>query len=290
MPFTASGTEDTPRVRNPLAEDEPFLRGSLLDTLARRAEFNLARMQGNVRLFEIGNAFIPSTERLPREEVRVGALVMGARRPVHFTEPQPPAFDVWDAREIAERMAAAAFPGEPIAFEAGDAPAVWTVHVGSRGLVGHVERLTLDRPVWASEAFGVELTLGQLVSDDVAPPRQHAHTHTVQRAAAPTAGIRVRPLPVTPAAEFDLALLVPDAVPAAKVESVLRSSGGDLLEACALFDEFRGAGVPTGSRSLAWRLTFRHPERTLKEKEIDGRRARLLESLASQLGVVPRAT
>jgi phenylalanyl-tRNA synthetase beta chain len=95
-------------------------------------------------------------------------------------------------------------------------------------------------------------------------------------------------MPVTPAAEFDLALLVPDAVLAAQVEDVLRSVSGPQLERCELFDEFRGQGVSAGTRSLAWRLTFRHPERTLREKEIEGRRVLLLKTLEGQLGVRPR--
>jgi phenylalanyl-tRNA synthetase beta chain len=70
----------------------------------------------------------------------------------------------------------------------------------------------------------------------------------------------------------------------------LREASGDLLEALELFDEFRGKGVPDGFRSLAWRLTFRHPERTLKEKEIEGRRQRLLQTLDRELGVRPRAS
>jgi phenylalanyl-tRNA synthetase beta chain len=97
-------------------------------------------------------------------------------------------------------------------------------------------------------------------------------------------------LPTTPAAEFDLALLVPDSTTAAAVEAALRQAGGELLEEVQLFDEFRGAGVPAGSRSLAWRLTFRHPERTLREKEIEGRRSRLLEILEKELGIRPRAS
>jgi phenylalanyl-tRNA synthetase beta chain len=100
--------------------------------------------------------------------------------------------------------------------------------------------------------------------------------------------VRYRALPVTPAAEFDLALLVPDAVLAAQVEEVLRTVSGAQLERCELFDEFRGNGVPAGTRSLAWRLTFRHPERTLREKEIEGRRTLLLKTLEAQLGVRPR--
>lgn len=293
MPFTSTGDAHTPRVRNPLADDEPYLRASLLDTLARRAEYNLARMQGNVRLFEVGNAFVGAPGRLPREDVRVAALVMGARRPPHFTEPQPPAFDIWDAKAIAEEMVASVFPGETAALIPNDDDiVVWTITCGTRGRVGHVARVALDKPVWASDAFGVELTIANMSADDVAPAGAHAHASAAQltRPPAASAGIRVKPLPVTPAAEIDLALLVPDGTSAGAVEATLRTAGGDLIERVALFDEFRGAGVPEGHRSLAWRLTFRHPERTLKEKEIEGRRARLLDTLDKELGIRPRAS
>jgi len=291
MPFTSRGDERTPRVRNPLAEDEPFLRAALLDTLARRAEYNLSRMQGNIRLFETGNAFVASSGRLPREEVRVAALVMGARRPPHFTEPQPPVFDAWDAKGIAEQMAAAVFPGHRVSLAAAnDGPVIWTIEVEERGRVGHVERVQLDRPVWAADAFGVEITIDVMSAEDVAEHGQHAHGTRTARATSASAGIRVRALPVTPAAEFDLALLVPDGVAASAVESAMRSASGELLEKMVLFDEFRGLGVAPGYRSLAWRLTFRHPERTLRDKEIEGRRSRLLETLDKELGIRPRAS
>ena len=111
--------------------------------------------------------------------------------------------------------------------------------------------------------------------------------------AGPTADeprfVHVRALPVTPAAEFDLALLVPDNLSAAAVEAAMTKVAGPMLEQIVLFDEFRGTGVPAGTRSLAWRLTFRHPERTLRDKEIDGRRSQLLKTLESELGVIPRS-
>jgi phenylalanyl-tRNA synthetase beta chain len=289
MPFTSTGGPDAPRVRNPLAEDEPFLRSSLLDTLARRAEYNLARMQGHVRLFEIGNAFLPAAGRLPREEVRAAALLMGARRPPHFSEPQPPSFDQWDARHLAERMVAAAFPGRAAHFEAAGEAHAWRIVIDGSP-IGRVGPVAIDRPEWASAAFGVEVTLGVMPSDDVAPAGRHAHSEAPSRPASIWSGIRYRPLPSTPAAEFDLALVVPHAVYAADVEAAMRQAVGDLLERVLLFDEYEGAGVPPGTRSLAWRLTLRHPERTLRDKEIEGRRARLLEVLDRELGVRPRAS
>jgi phenylalanyl-tRNA synthetase beta chain len=86
----------------------------------------------------------------------------------------------------------------------------------------------------------------------------------------------------------DFALLVPDRVSAAQVERVLRASGGELLERLEVFDEYLGEHVPAGYRSVGWRLTLRDPVRTLREKEIEGRRQKILRSLENELGVRPR--
>jgi phenylalanyl-tRNA synthetase beta chain len=107
----------------------------------------------------------------------------------------------------------------------------------------------------------------------------------------PEAGRKpTRALPATPAVQVDLALVVPDDVPAARLAESIREHAGDLLEDLELFDEFRGQGVEQGQRSLAWRLTFRHPERTLRDKEIDARRTKLLKALEGELGVRQRTS
>jgi phenylalanyl-tRNA synthetase beta chain len=56
-----------------------------------------------------------------------------------------------------------------------------------------------------------------------------------------------------------------------------------------VFDVYEGPGVDAGHRSVAWRLTLRHPERTLRDKEIDGRRAKILSALQSELNVRQRS-
>ena len=251
------------------------------------------RQRGSVRLFEIGSTFAKTANVLPKEEVRLGVLVLGARRPVHFTEPSPPDVDAWDAKALAELAVAAAFPGalvkldEP-ATETGDtSPVLWRILVQGTPR-GVVRAMALDAPVWAAPAFGVELTLGVMPSAFVA--EKGAHAHAAERAPAKRHFVQYATLPVMEASQFDLALLVGNELPAGDVERVLRKNAGDLLESLVLFDEFRGAGVPDGKRSLAWRLTFRHPERTLRDKEIDGRRSMLLKALEKELGVVPRST
>ncbi|HUQ81202.1 MAG TPA: hypothetical protein VM076_08695, partial [Gemmatimonadaceae bacterium] len=85
-----------------------------------------------------------------------------------------------------------------------------------------------------------------------------------------------------------LALIVPETLQSADVERVIRNNGGDLLERLTLFDEFRGQGLPAGTRSLAWRLTFRDASRTLREREIEGRTNKILRALDGELGVRQR--
>ena len=293
IPFVAGGEKHV-RLLNPLAENEAHLRRTLLETLARRAEFNLSHMQGDIRLFEIGAVFERGAGAIPDEHVHVAALVMGARNPAHFADGKPAPIDEWDAKAIALQVSELAAGGQAVSLQpASGSGVLWRITIDGVAR-GAVSRVALDAPVWASPAFGVELDLGRVSNDDIAAPGSHAHALAGSGAhgVAPAAGMRAkyRPLPTTPASEFDLALLVPPGVVAAQVEQVIRDAAGDLLERLAAFDVYEGEGVPEGHRSVAWRLTLRHPERTLRDKEIDGRRSRILSALQTGLHVRQRTT
>jgi len=287
MPFVHADDDMHVRVANPLAENEAYLRRSLLETLARRAEFNLSHRTGDIRVFEIGSAFEPSKDSsMPREQLRLGILMMGRRRPAHFTEPEPPLIDEWDMKAIAHASASAVYGANDLEFVPGDGRMLWQVRTNDR-VVGTVVRMSLDAPVWAAPAFGFELVLGEMETSAAAPKGQHEYVEPSSSGRAPVS--RYRALPTMPAAEFDLALLVPKGTTVAQVERVIRDSAGELLERLDLFDEYTGAGVDEQHRSLAWRLTFRHPERTLRDKEIEGRRNKILGALQQELHVRQRS-
>src|SRR5690606_14661363 len=72
-----------------------------------------------------------------------------------------------------------------------------------------------------------------------------------------------------PAIRRDLAFIVPERVPASRVDALLRSEAGPLLEELVLFDVYSGPPVPAGRRSLAYSATFRAPDRTLTVVEVD---------------------
>jgi phenylalanyl-tRNA synthetase beta chain len=125
--------------------------------------------------------------------------------------------------------------------------------------------------VWSAPAFGIEIDLTEASARNAAAPAYRA-------------------LPNTPPVEADLALLVPLGTSAEKIEKIIRAEAGDLLESVVLFDEFKGKGIPEGTRSLAWRLTFRSSERTLKDKEVQGRTSKIVRSLEEKLGVRQRTS
>ena len=291
LPFVNGDDATHVRVANPMADNEAHLRVSIMESLSRSAEFNLAHMEGNVRLFEVGAVFSRARDdRLPVERNSVGILVMGERRPPHFTEPKPPRYDQWDAKALAERLTEIAAPSAPSALVPADSVAqangtLWIIELDGKPR-GIVRALSLDAPVWAAPAFGIELDLGVVSSADVAPRGKAIHGQTPPP--PPEKHVPFAPLPSTPAAHIDLALVVPNSLVAADVERVIRSNGGDLLERLVLFDEFRGQGLPPDTRSLAWRLTFRDASRTLRDKEIEGRTNKILRALEGELGVRQR--
>jgi phenylalanyl-tRNA synthetase beta chain len=200
--------------------------------------------------------------------MHVAALVMGQRTPTHFTRPNPESYDEWDIKYLAESVATSAFPGSQVTLKPGAGAVLWDVVVEGK-TVGAARRLTLDAPVWAHPAFGLEINL-ESVEQTAARPRTY------------------KPIPATPRAQVDLALVAATHVTAAQIEGVIRREAGVLLETLTLFDEFVGRGIPEGSRSLAWALTFRDPERTLKDKEVQEKAERIVKALEGELGVRQR--
>ncbi|MFI5213973.1 MAG: phenylalanine--tRNA ligase subunit beta [Gemmatimonadales bacterium] len=259
-----------PAVLNPLSQGEAYLRHDLLAGLARRVEHNWRQMTRDVRLFEIGHVFDKTRgarrERvgekehvLPGEENRVAGVITGARRPPHWSEPEPPDSDLFDVKAALEAVVALARAGASIA-ETADG---FTINDGG-AVVGRAHALTADRPAWAAPVYGFELTLKD---------------ETVARARRAVA------LSEWPAIERDVALVLRDGVRAGDVERTLREAAGALLERLWAFDEYRGSPLAAGERSVAWRMVFRAGDRTLREEEADQAMAKAVKAVQEAHGV-----
>jgi phenylalanyl-tRNA synthetase beta chain len=259
VPLGPCAGEDCVEIKNPLSQDEAFLRTALLPALVRRVEHNWRMQQREVRLFEIGHVFRRAGEALPVEEAAVAGVVTGARRPEHWSEPKPPDADLFDARTLFEAAVAEGRPGATIVAEGDHLVA----KDASGQQVGWAGELAADRPAWGARVFGFELKV----------------------AASTPAPLKVELLPAWPAVEQDVALVLPDGLAVAAVEASLRAGAGALLESLRPFDEYRGAPLPAGQRSVAWRLVFRASDRTLREKEVEAALSRALAEVERRHGV-----
>jgi phenylalanyl-tRNA synthetase beta chain len=260
LPLGSADGSDSVKLLNPLSADDAWLRRRLLPGLVRLVEGNWANHVEDVRLFEIGTGFAADAPgRRPREEQRVAAVLTGRREPEHWTGTGEDRFDLWDLKGRFDAAVALAIPGGVVQVERN----AWVARNAEGRIVGEAGPLAADAPPWAAPLFGFELVL------DPSPRRPPQFT----------------PLPATPASERVLALLLPDGVTAARVEDVLRRAGPALLESVEVESDYRGSGLPAGTRSVAFRLTFRAPDRTLRDVEVDQAEARLLAALAEELQV-----
>jgi phenylalanyl-tRNA synthetase beta chain len=98
----------------------------------------------------------------------------------------------------------------------------------------------------------------------------------------------VAPVPAFPPVKEDLAVIVDEGVPGARVQAVIEGAGGKLLAGLTLFDVYRGVQVGDGKKSLAYGLTYQAPDRTLTDAEVAKARARIVRRLQEELGATLR--
>ena len=265
-------SEGEVRLQNPLSQEEPVLRREILPSLLRRIEYNLARGNRDLRIFEVATAFHASPDgQVPGEDARVAVAATGSRAPGHWSQTTE-SFDIWDLKGALEALAAEAWgdevvmaPGDRDGFVPGMALQLRRQDGSILGWGGVIHPGRLDVPPWAGQVLGLELTLP---GAPIRRPDQAA-----------------MPLAAFPAVERDLALIVPGDVPAGELEHTAREAAGALLEAVTIFDHYQGDELAPGTRSLAFRFRFRSPERTLTDDEVERATRRITARLAEERGV-----
>jgi phenylalanyl-tRNA synthetase beta chain len=296
-------------VANPLSEDEPLLRTTLLPGLFRVLTRNVGRGFADIALYEIGLVFRPrpgaadsapilpvdrgptvaelaSLEAaLPDQPLRVGAVMAGARELNGWWGTGRPA-DWSDAIEAARavgricrvRLDVRADKHAP--WHPGRCAAIYAQVTDSdgprEGLAGHAGELH-PRVI---QAFGLpERTCAMELDLSV--------MFTAAEAAGP---VQAPQLSGYPLATQDVALIVDASVPAAEVESALVAGAPkELLEGVRLFDVYTGAQVGEDRKSLAYTLRFRAPDRTLTAAEATAARDAAVAEAGRQVGAVLRS-
>ncbi|NNC13385.1 phenylalanine--tRNA ligase subunit beta [Planctomonas sp. JC2975] len=264
------------RLTNALDASVPFLRTSLLPGLIDTAKRNLSRGLTDLALFEIGLVFRPD-----------GAVSGTSDLPVGAALPEPGVLAELEAGIPAQpQLAAALFTGDSTAKQPGQA----AIASGIADALGAVRTL--------AAALGTEVTVrqgshkalhpgrtaevlldgspigyaGELlpqVAEDADLPRVVGVLEVDLDRLIGVAGAdkQISPISTFPAATQDLSLVVDAAVPAADVLAAVVEGAGDLLEAAHIVDDYRGRGLPVGSKSLTFALRFRADDRTLTAAE-----------------------
>jgi phenylalanyl-tRNA synthetase beta chain len=300
------------RLANPISEEEPLLRTSLLPGLFRVINRNVGRGFADLSLFEIGTvartrqdhadsriAPILAVDRAPApseiaelddalpDQPRLLAVVLagqresagwwGAGRPASFHDAIEATRTVLRISRVPHEIRAAGrepwHPGRCAEFALGSGEAGEPVSVGCAGEL-HPRVVTAFR--LPPRTCAVELDLS-----------------AIERAAARLAPIQAPVIATYPVATQDVALVVNRDVPAADVQSALvagAAAGGaeDLLEDVRLFDVYSGEQVGAGRKSLAYTLRFRAPDRTLTDEEVAVARDAAVASAARLTGAMLR--
>ncbi|NYF99504.1 phenylalanine--tRNA ligase subunit beta [Janibacter cremeus] len=285
---------ETVRLANPLQDEAPLMRTSILDTLVDTLRRNVSRGHRDVALYEIGLVTAEGVRPLP---LPPGGALPGAQDLEQITKGVPR-----QPRHVAIVAAGNVVPagpwGEARAVDAGDVVG-WARIVGScLGLDLQVSA-TERTPFHPGRCVALSLPDGTVVghAGELHPkavgrlelPERTVAAEVDLDAVIDASGEPVRPdqLSTYPVANTDVALVVDEAVPASAVGSALRSGAGEALETLTLFDVYRGDQVGEGRKSLAYRLTFR-TNRTLKTHEVSALRDKAVGAASSATGAQQR--
>jgi phenylalanyl-tRNA synthetase beta chain len=267
---------------NPIVSDRVVMRHSLLASLLDVATLNIHH-HDRLALFEIGIVYFKGEqeEELPDEQRRLGIVLTGPREPLSWVGADRDPLDFFDLKGVIESLVTGLSltdvtyePPAPEEQHPSFTPGrtarlrLKGQHAGWLGEVHPLVREQFDLP--AQPVLAADLDLELLLSQ------------VEER-------FRVEPVPDYPPVKEDLAIILDEAVPAAKVQSAIEAAGRPLLAGARLFDVYRGAQVGATKKSLAYRLTYQAPDRTLTDTEVARLRAKIVKRLQDEVGATLRS-
>jgi phenylalanyl-tRNA synthetase beta chain len=264
-------------LHNPLSSDMNALRPSLLPGLLDALRHNLNRKVERVALFEVGRVFQQGGPQT-LEGWRVALALTGPRDPTFWQGADREAkFDSHDLIGLLEDFLEA-YGVRGVALATQETPGSLYVESAAVTLGGKVPLGQLGR---------LRPDLARLY--DLRDPVLLAELDLQQLLARRSPAKSFKPLPLYPGVRRDLALLVPERVTHDAVLQAVRKARPPHLESVTLFDVFRGKHVPAGQKSMAYAFSYRHPDRTLTDAEVNPAHDKLVAHLTAALPAQVRA-
>ena len=265
---------------NPISEDMKAMRPSLLPGLLSAVRRNVDRGAASLRLFELGRRYLRGEGGHSDERLTLGAVLAGEKTPRGWATGKAQAFDAFDAK--AEALALLAEAGAPVdnLQVMGDAGPQF--HPGQSGTLRLGPKTVLAR-------FGMlhPATLKQFdIGVPIAAVELFLEAIPGKRGAATFARSAYAP-PALQSVTRDFAFLVDAALPAGDLVRTVKGADKANIIAVRLFDDFRGAGVPEGQKSLAVEVTLQPGDKSYAEADLKAIAERVTTA-AAKLGAVLR--
>ncbi|MGN8225087.1 phenylalanine--tRNA ligase subunit beta [Gracilimonas sp. BCB1] len=251
---------------NPLNKDMSTLRPSLLHGFLKSASYNFNRKRAGVRFFELGHVFNADEEGTYyegiKEEVHVLLGLAGLKNQDSWSE-EAESYSIFDLKALVQAFFSKLNLMEHLSSKAKDENTLeyfWgDKKVGTLFLPADDLKEAYD---FDQEAFVAELSVSTIAEALEVIPE---NTFTA--------------VPKFPAFEFDFAVIVSQSVTAGELMEVIEDKAGDQLESIDIFDVFEGESIGKGNKSLAFRLNFLNPNKTLNIKEVEPIIQRIVKSL-----------
>ncbi|WP_313991211.1 phenylalanine--tRNA ligase subunit beta [uncultured Selenomonas sp.] len=259
-------------IMNPLTDEYPLIRTTLLTSILENAARNIARKNMDLRLFDIAPVFFPKAlpvTDLAHERLMVAGLITGRRSPIAW-DTDNAQVDFYDMKGVLER------------FLAGIGVQKYTVERGTHFA------LHSGKTAFFKKGRDVIAVLGEvhpIVAENFAIGQS---IYVFEMDAAMLLRYRkkktaIAPLPKYPASTRDLAVLVDRDLTTAEIERVIMKKGGKYFRSATLFDVYMGKQVAEGKKSMAFHLHFQSDEKTLTDEEVDAAFADILKAAEEQL-------
>jgi phenylalanyl-tRNA synthetase beta chain len=258
---------------NPMSSDLSVLRGMLLPGLLDAGIRNINNGQEDLRLFECGLVFTPG-QPAPAEPINLGILACGAGQEQSWDR-KAQAYDLYDLKGTLEALFEGLkinnityFPelGTPRPFLHPGRSVEIRLKGQAIGWAGELDASVNKNLDIRQKLYCAEIGLEPLI--------------ILLSGAVPQFG----GLPKFQAVKRDLAVMVPQQMTNSQILRVITGSGGGILEKAELFDFYAGDQIEKGQKSLAYSLSYRHPERTLTDAEVNQVHQKIIEVLSKELG------
>lgn len=269
---------ETLKLANPLSEERSVMRTSLLPGLLDATARARRHQAGAVTLFELARIYEPSGEPLPNERYRLAIALAGPRRAHVGTEG---AFDFYDVKGalLAVVDAALGLQLETVALET-PVPSLHPRRSAEVRVAGRDARVGVIGEVHPDVSDALDL--------DVRVAFASVELDALIEAARDAGVPQATELPRFPSTSRDVAFVAAADLPAGTLAAALRDTDEALVERVHLFDVYTGPGLPEGRKSLAFRVVYRDPDKTLTDKRVDKAHKRLVQAVSNALDVQAR--